>query len=649
MSLGAPNLDDRRFQDLVDGAKRLVQQQCATWTDHNVSDPGVTLIEAFAWMVEQLSFRLNQVPDRLYVKFLELIGVRLHPATAARAKVTFWLSKNPQEVPVPAGTVVATRRSETEEAIPFTVVEDLVIPQCEVTELGAHRVGGEPYLHKETVRGDRGFHCFSQPPLPDDALLVGLSQKVPNCAVALRFQGPPLGRGVGVTWAPIVWEAYAGDGLWVPCGLERDDTAGLNRPGEIVLHVPPEHVYVSFAGQPTAGWLRGRVYVTADDEAKYQQSPRVDRLEAHTIGGTAYTQQAERVDREVIGIGTGLGGERFRVQRQPVVSVGTPVVLEVSQPESDGSWAAWSRVENFAHSGEDDRHFVFDEVSGEVVLGPTVRLSDGDLKQYGAVPAKGATIRLVSYWTGGGSRGNVGTAEISVLKSSIPYVRAVVNREAARGGYDGEDVGNAKLRGPLLLHTEERAVTKEDYEQLTLRAAPQEVARAYCTATGPDQGVVRVYVVPKAPDHQELTQADLVPDQATFEKIQRYLDLRRLIGTRVMVEPARYQPFTITAVVQARAHANASKLEQDALRALYRYFHPIRGGRDGRGWPFGKAVHVSDVHAALADLPDCEYADPVALHRLHRNRRPTSEGGLLKVEPGVLVLSSGHQLQVRPA
>src|SRR5947208_569812 len=50
MALPVPNLDDRRFQDLVDDAKRLVQQKCPEWTDHNVSDPGVTLIETFARM-----------------------------------------------------------------------------------------------------------------------------------------------------------------------------------------------------------------------------------------------------------------------------------------------------------------------------------------------------------------------------------------------------------------------------------------------------------------------------------------------------------------------------------------------------------------------------------------------------------------------
>src|SRR6476646_5129027 len=82
MTLPAPNLDDRTFQDLVDEAKRMVQRrwpEWTGWTDHNVSDPGVTLIETFAYMVEQLIFRLNRVPDKNYVKFLELIGIELRP------------------------------------------------------------------------------------------------------------------------------------------------------------------------------------------------------------------------------------------------------------------------------------------------------------------------------------------------------------------------------------------------------------------------------------------------------------------------------------------------------------------------------------------------------------------------------------------
>src|SRR6266576_2990752 len=98
MALPVPNLDDRRFQDFVDESKRLVQQKCPEWTDHNVSDPGVTLIEVFAFIADQLTYRLNQVPDRIYVKFLELLGVQLAPPVAARTEVTFWLSAPQPEV-----------------------------------------------------------------------------------------------------------------------------------------------------------------------------------------------------------------------------------------------------------------------------------------------------------------------------------------------------------------------------------------------------------------------------------------------------------------------------------------------------------------------------------------------------------------------
>src|SRR5437868_9183790 len=118
MALPVPNLDDRRFQDLVDDAKRLVQQKCPEWTDHNVSDPGVTLIETFAWMTDQVLYRLNRVPERNYVKFLELIGVRLFPPTAARAAITFCLA-GPQAATVhtPPVTPVDTLRTHTDEAV----------------------------------------------------------------------------------------------------------------------------------------------------------------------------------------------------------------------------------------------------------------------------------------------------------------------------------------------------------------------------------------------------------------------------------------------------------------------------------------------------------------------------------------------------
>ena len=92
MALPAPNLDDRTFQDIVDEAKRLIPRYTPEWTNHNLSDPGVALIELFAWMSEMVLYRVNQVPDRLFVHFLNLVGIEPFPPSVARADITFWLS-----------------------------------------------------------------------------------------------------------------------------------------------------------------------------------------------------------------------------------------------------------------------------------------------------------------------------------------------------------------------------------------------------------------------------------------------------------------------------------------------------------------------------------------------------------------------------
>ena len=87
MGLPTRNLDDRTFQDIVDEAKKRIAASCPTWTDHNVSDPGITLVELFAWMTEMIIYRLNQVPEKNYIKFLEMLGLRLREPEPARARL----------------------------------------------------------------------------------------------------------------------------------------------------------------------------------------------------------------------------------------------------------------------------------------------------------------------------------------------------------------------------------------------------------------------------------------------------------------------------------------------------------------------------------------------------------------------------------
>lgn len=650
MALPAPNLDDRRFQNLVDDSKRLVMQRCPEWSDHNVSDPGVTLIETFAYMTDQLFYRLNRMPDRNYIKFLDLIGVKLFPPTAASTGVTFWLSA-PQKDPtvVPAGVEVATLRADSDSpAVVFTTAEQLDIVPCEDEFICSIPAGGTWRNHTDSINLSP-FSAFSPQPEPGEVLLVGLSAAVPRCAVNLRFDCEIEGVGVDPNNPPLVWEAFDGD-EWIECEVDKDTTGGLNRRGDVVVHVPDSHA-MALVQKLRAGWIRARVVAPDEGQPFYSNSPQIKAVDAFTIGGTVPAVQAEIVEEDVLGLSEGVAGQRFQLSRTPIVPSDGPLVLQVSDDEE--GWQEWTEVQSFAQSGAADRHFTLDYTTGELTLGPVVRNPDGSVTQYGAVPDKGTVLRMSTYRSGGGRQGNVAKGAIRVSRTTIPYVNRVDNRRPATGGVDGETIEEAMVRGPIVLRTLNRAVTAEDYELLAREGAPEAARIRAVPAMAPeDAGGVRVLVVPAVADDEDgrLSFEQLIPSPATLSNIATVLDRRRTIGARVVVEPPAYQGVTVVAMMRARSWAAPTKLQTRAVQALYDYLHPITGGMDGTGWPFGRPVLIGEIFALLQSLPGTEIVEDV---RLFAANPITGERGQasqrVEVAANALVFSYEHQVRVEGA
>jgi predicted phage baseplate assembly protein len=646
MSLVAPNLDDRRFQDLVDDAKRLVQDRCPTWTDHNVSDPGVTLIETFAYMTDQLLYRLNRVPDRLYIKFLELIGIRLFPPTAARTGTTFWLSTPASTtLIIPAGTRVATMRGEIEAPIVFSTLADLTIVPVALQTLAtrAHDVDGMRDRTEQMKVGDE-FPAFGDVPDTDDALYVGLDRAAPGLAVALQFDCHIDGVGVDPTDPPLVWEGWNGH-EWETCELEQDETGGLNRRGDIVVHLPAEHAESLLDGV-RAGWVRARITPPISGQPRYSSSPMIQSLHASTVGGTVTGAHAEIGDPDILGESTGQSGQRFRIPTGPIVGIGSDVLIEVS---TDEGWEAWTQVESFADCGPDDHVVIIDHAAGEIEFAPIVRYEDGSVRAYGATPPQRSHIRVRGHAIGGGRRGNVPARALRTLKSSIPFVRSVTNRHAAAGGVDAESVDEARVRGPLMLRTRSRAVTAQDFELLTREAAP-EVARVRCipAATAEDAGHVTICIVPAAARHDDVLRfEDLLPSETTLAAIADRLESCRIIGSVVHVEPPTYQGVTVVARLRSLPRSDADRVRADAVAALHRYFDPLVGGADGKGWPWGRPAQSGDAFSVLQRVPGVDVVEDV---RLFGANPVTGERGeattRLELTPNSLVFSYEHQVRV---
>lgn len=648
MVLPAPNLDDRKFQDLVDEAKRMIPRYCPEWTNHNLSDPGVALIELFAWMSEMILFRLNQVPDRLFVHFLNLVGIEPFPPSVARADLTFWLSSAlEQSVTVPAGTQVGTVGAADAHPVVFTTLRPLTVAPPVLEAAVTERAGAEQFLPvTDELRYDGGsVTCFpSEPVTPGDALYLGFADSVAGYMLRISVEASAEGIGVDPRNPPLAWEVWSGE-AWITCRVYEDSTGGLNRQGILTLLVPLAHEPLTLGG--TRGfWLRCRLLAPASGQPTYQASPQLRSVQVAAIGGTVPAEHAMTVTRESIGRSEGRPGQSFTVAHSPVLPRRAGETVRVI--DLDGA-ADWTEVADFTESGPRDQHFVLDSSTGVVTFGPRVRYADGSVVQRGAVPRDGAEILMTAYRHGGGAAGNVGAGTLTVLGTTVPFIERVSNLRPASGGVDAESIEDAKMRGPMTIRSGQRAVTAGDFERLT-KEASTEVARARCLAASQRGGPVRVLVVPQirtAPETHKLD--DYALSEPLLRRIQAHLDERRLVGSAVEVGTPYYQGVSVAALMRAAPGRPATLVRQRAIDALARYLNPLTGGPDGEGWPFDADLNTATLSQLLESIEGVDRVDEVLLfeYDLRTRRRLGAAKDVIQLDAHSLFLSADHQVVVR--
>lgn len=664
MPLPAPRLDDRHFQDIVDQAKLLIPHYCREWTNHNVSDPGVTLIELFAWMTDMLLYRVNQVPDKNYIKFMELLGIRLEGPRAATAPITFYLSAaQPGEVLIPVDTEVATVRTETDPAIIFTTESPLLLRAPQLIDGFTRNASQRNQWTRHTLQTsgprERRISLFPQHPGPGDAFLLAFENDLSNYVVALVIDCERAsGAGIDPTKPPFVWQVWqSAAARWVPCELEYDGTGGFNEAGEIVLRLP-NMMRAEFQGV-NAYWLRCRLTDAQSGPGAYKVSPVLRQVQVETHGGTVNARHSITVHDEVVGTSDGTPGQVFLLQHTPVLSLDAQSDFLMVEPPGARP-QKWQEVEDFAESGPDDPHFTLDKLDGTLTLGPSLLQPDGMICRFGCVPDKNSLLVFKRYRYGGGVAGNISQHTLTVLKSAIPYVAHVTNHIAAIGGRDAQSLEDARLRAPQKLRTRTRAVTADDYEYLASQVPG--VARARCLAPGaqpggrddPRPGQVFLIVLPQIDDPQSA----LTPEQLTLSAELRsallaYLQPRRVLGTALEVHQPQYVWVSVQAELRVPERSDPALIDavgQQAREALRRYLNPYVGGPQGEGWPFGRSLNRSELYGVLQRVEHVEYVENLGITVGDSNVASGQAGAsqqTVQIPRHAVICSGQHQVKVR--
>ena len=642
MPLEAPQLDTRTFDDLVAEARRRIPRFTPEWTDFNPSDPGMTLVNVFAWLTEQMLFEMNRLPDLNYIKFLKLLDMELRPAQPATAHLTFTATPAaPQAGPVRRGTQVGAQPADGGDLVLFETEDGIGLVRTPLTDVQVYdgadfhvvtdandtadtpfrplgwfpQIGGALYL---------GFDAAAVPPefkpFPDEismrVFLTPSAQagQAQSCAAVHQPPAPPV---------TLVWEyrREAGDTHWQRLNVFSDGSAAFTREGYIKLQGPAE-IAASTIGKVSDArlWLRCRLV-----KGRYPagRAPEID----HIIPNTARARSLATVIREVVGTSEGQPEATFTLSRTPVQADS----LELTSEVEDGPQERWERRDDLLASSPEDKHFVLNATTGDI------RFGDG---AQGLIPAAGARIMAESYRYGGGEAANVGPELINALLSAPPGVSEVLNRREAVGGRDEQALEELMRQAPRRLRSMDRAMSADDYAVLAAQAGGVLKASAR-PLMHPDHpgvevpGAVTVVIVPDNDDQPPEPSSDLI------RSVCGYLESRRLLTTELYVKGPEFIAVKVEARVSARAYASFDAVVRDVRKALNEHLDP-------RDQDFGADLFPTSLYNVILDVEDVRAVENLSVVVDGRQHDDLTERIVVPGD-GLVFSADDHAIVVVPA
>lgn len=657
-----PRLDDRDYARIVGEARALIPRYTPEWTDQNDSDSGMALVQLFAWMTETTLYRLNQVPELNYLKFLELLGIELREPRPARAELTFSLTRPDLEgVFIPKGAQVAAAPPEGESApVIFETDEGIFALGATLREIQSLDAQSYSLETKKNEFDGQWFYPFGAHPREGSALLLGFDSPVAFTSQTLNLACYLAEEERRVTTvhceldlsnmpvaATLAWEFWDGQ-FWQPLSLEKDETRSFTRSGHIFVRGPGARAKKAKIGEAPDPlyWLRCRV-----ERSDYEIAPRLDSILTNTVAAT----QAATVKNEVLGGSDGRPNQSFRLPNSPIIRPlqsspapgpdGAQVQvwgLRLEIAETADEFVAWQEVEDFAASERRDPHFTLNYNTGEIQFGDGV---------HGRIPAANnlnpaGNIVARAYRYGGGKAGNLPPGSIINIQTFIAGIDKATNWRPSAGGVAEETLSDAKLRAKQTLKSQDRAVTAEDFEALAEATPGVNVRRAKALPLihpkfigAPIPGVVTVIIVPESDAARPL------PSEPTLQTVCAHLNQHRLLTTEVFVIAPTYAHVKIQADLIVKPDADLGVVKREVETRLSEYFHPLRGGEDRDGWDFGGPIFYSRVYRVVMETPGVDRIDNNQLD-IFLNGQRTDFCRDVNIEEGALLYTTEHAIQV---
>jgi len=672
MLLNRPILDDRSFEQIRDDLISRIPVYAPEWTDHNASDPGITLLELFSFLGENLLYRFNQIPEATQLEFLRLLQIPLRPAQPSKAMLAFTTRdlggvKIARNSIAKAGSVGYSTQNEVRvlpvsafavakfgvEELPEAGSEEaqffeqakrtLDLSESDATAAYQSRIlweqeANSPVDFDNAVDGAMWVAVLAEKAdlvttvrdrlsnHQDAPLLLNLGF-VPDIRIepvedthtqefADRFRCPGANasndNGPAVEWQ--IWSALSEDFTpsYRAVTVEGDTTEGLSQEGVVRLRLPRDLDEIGvFPIDDLDAVGTGELPPPLDDELNER---------------VVFWLRAFRHDGSRFGNLIYLGANAAQV-KQSLSARAEFLGTGNAQPNQ-----AFNLVNAQVEAGsvqleveEADGWRAWQAVDGFFASGETDRhysldAAAGTIKfgtgMQGFVPQIGQRIRVTGYRYGGGVQGNVAAEAISKL-SPAKSVK-LFNPLVAYGGADPESIEKALERIPSELRRRDRAVTRGDFQELALMTPGANIARAECLPRYhpilPNEetpGVVSTIVWPESDANNPNAP---MPDKNQLRRVCQYLDARRLVTTELYVLPPSYRAISVAVGIRVKPGYGIDAVRHWVELVIRQFLAPLPPyGPNGSGWPLGRRVHGPELEAAAHQVEGVEFLEGLEL------------------------------------
>lgn len=554
----APDLFQRRFDDLVEIGRAQLPSLAPAWTDHNAHDPGITLVELLAWVAEAQLYSLSRQRRDERASYAELLGVTASGTTAARGLI--W--SDPLDVNSPVATFARSVVISPETVInvagnetpTFRPEQTLLWVPGQIEALEARLADGRVIdLTATNKRGGVAYLPFGETAGPRDALRMTFA-----CRGDSGLFPPNRSEAKGALWP-----------IGVRAAMPMADTSSTEKSSEpwttATLIIGNEHTELEVRYDSSEGFLRTGVLLLSLDGVT--SSPKKFTIEWRCPGGFPRAPRLLRTEPNVIPIiqGRSINRELHPANGMPDWSFTLnapglrfaegekPLSVEVSETSGLN---VWEQRECLADSGP-DQVYELDVGNSEVRFGNGVN---------GRIPPANSQV-LVSYGVCDGDLGNVARNR----KWKVAGFDGVlgVNPDPVTGGAASSDLIEERREARLRSRSDHALISSQDITTAATASLLLEVARAWVVPPSdklPRTGTTTLVVMRKRASATEPAQPP--ETRRWLEAVRSRLVSRMPLGTRLVVIAPGYVEFSVEAKLRAEVGLDPSKVKEQVLEVL---------------------------------------------------------------------------------